>query len=858
MIFVVALIMGLPAIRGGFVGGDDHRLILNHVLVSRPSLDHAIQLFGIVHRDLYQPLPLLSFQAEFAIGHRFGWFDQGIEGGEWFFHLNNILLHAANAILVWFVVRMLHLGVLSKKSGDTTKDRLKTTQDQRSSSMIATIAALLFTVHPMQSEVVAWLNGRMMLMSTLFGLASLLAFHRWINLDPKTSAKWWRSSAGWAIITVLLVLFCTISKVRIGLPLLLGIVLLTQRRIWNRRGWFLLTICSVVVGIFVLVNIQATSDAKLFSSAAEYLKGPRIIRVLLALDHYIRHLIWPVGLSSFYPTPLEVFWSDRETWIASIVVLPVLLFWGLACIRYRIALCSILWVGGTIAATLPIVPARNILAADRYMYLPIIGLVWLIATMLVQAYSRWIAATQRPLLRFALWFIGGGLLMVMIGMCWHIESFYENPLRKTLRITQVFPEVPHVWERLGWAYHNLERYDEALECAQKELRQDNQNARSSAYQLIGMTALKRGEADQAITYLQKAIETDPKDSGGKYRLGLVYQELGQIEQAIIYYEQAIESAPGNNPTINRLAGLYRELQRLDVARNFYHRALENNPYDVDAIMGLVELDIFLQTPESYRNALSRLESMLKWMPDNIDAQVNLGVVYNSLNKPDQASAMYQSVLAIHPLHVTASMNLAQLYQSTGHTQQVSDLYRNAIQGGLQSQKQAMAIHDYYMKGGDVSSMLRLWELMKQQFPQSSWPQTFSVLANALSGNLQQTKEEYTALSEENLSQPTGQMVSVYIALIEKRYDDARLNVEMLCSAKEAGRDARQFLLNALETFDQQHSGVVWTYCLTTRLLIAQSNLEAARAFIQLCDRFCDDDTCRKYIQQLRQSIADQP
>lgn len=790
LIFIVALVMGLPTIRGGFVGGDDHRLVLNHVLVNHPSLKHAIQLFGIVHRDLYQPLPLLSFQAEFALGNLFGMFDQGIEGASWFFHLNNVLLHAANAILVWFVVRMLHLGLLSKRSGNTSKENMQAVQDQHSSWTIATIAAILFAVHPMQTEVVAWLNGRMILMSTLFGLASLLTFHQWMNLKPSSTVKRRGRSMGWAIATLILVLFCMISKVRIGLPVLLGIVMLTQHRLWNRRVWTLWFFCSVVVGIFVLINVQATSEAKLFSNAEVYLQGPRIVRVLLALDHYIRHLIWPVGLASFYPTPLEVYWSDRATWIAAMVAIPVLLFWGWACIRYRLAMWSALWFWSTIAATLPVIPARNILAADRYMYLPVIGLFWLTATMLYLAYQRWIIPMHRSQLRYGLWFIGVGLVAVMIGMCWHIASFYENSLQQTKRRAQIFPNVPHVWERLGWAYHNLGRYDEALECAQKELRQDNRDARSSAYQLIGMTALNRGEVDQAIAYLQKAIETDPNNKKGKYRIACAYHELGQYEKAIIYYRQAIESAPGNNPTINLLAGLYRELHRNDEARRLYEQSLDNNPYDVTATMGLAELDINLHTPESYREALTRLESLLDWMPENIDARVNLGVVYNGLHEPDQAMAAYQSVLAIDPRHETASMNLAQLYLAGGRVQQAMDLFQGVMKGGLQPQQQAM--------------------------------------------------------------------VSVILAMMEKRYDDARLNVEKLCSFGEVGREARRYLLSALETWDGLQPGVVWTYCLSTKLLIAEGNIEAARAFIQLCERFCNEGSCKEYIQQLQQSLAHKP
>src|SRR3990172_7334055 len=104
-VVLAAVVMGLPTLRGGFVGGDDHRLVLNHILVNHPSLAHAVQLFTIVHRDLYQPLPLLTFSGEFALANLFGLFESGVEGGAWLFHPTNVLLHAFNTILVWLTVR---------------------------------------------------------------------------------------------------------------------------------------------------------------------------------------------------------------------------------------------------------------------------------------------------------------------------------------------------------------------------------------------------------------------------------------------------------------------------------------------------------------------------------------------------------------------------------------------------------------------------------------------------------------------------------------------------------------------------------------------------------------------------------
>lgn len=215
-IALAAVVMGLPTLSGSFVGGDDHRLALNHVLVNHPSLAHAVELFTIWHRDLYQPLPLLSFQAEFAIANTLGLFDEGLDGGQWLFHLTNILLHAANSVLVWFVIVSLH----ERLGSNASQKKPGQAQSASRPAIVATITALLFAVHPFQTEVVAWTNGRMMLMSTLFGLLSLLAFAAWLD----------RGRPRDAILTVVWVLLSGLSKVRLGLVVLLVIVALARRR----------------------------------------------------------------------------------------------------------------------------------------------------------------------------------------------------------------------------------------------------------------------------------------------------------------------------------------------------------------------------------------------------------------------------------------------------------------------------------------------------------------------------------------------------------------------------------------------------------------------------------------------------
>jgi len=401
VVTLAAVVMGFPTVRGGFVGGDDHRLALDHVLVNRPSLEHASELFAITHRDLYQPLPLLSFSAEFLICDGLGLTRGGPERFAWFFHLNNVWLHAINAVLVCFVVAMLQrrIGRSDGPRDGPPRRALFRNRGRRVPGLdpVPTIAALIFAVHPVNTEVVAWVNGRMMLLSTLFGLLSLLALDAWLggtrneskDVDAEDDGRA-KPQRYWLVpVIIVLTLFCAISKIRIGLPVLMVIVVWAGRdRLFAMRFLPVWLICSAITAIFVVINVQATAAAELFAGGSEHLQGPRAIRVLSALAFYFTHYLYPVGLASYYPTPPVVSWSDATTWHSVLIVLPALAVLGFASWRSRAWRLGVLWFFATMAATLPFMPARNVLAADRYMYLPIIGLLWPTAVSLCELWGH--------------------------------------------------------------------------------------------------------------------------------------------------------------------------------------------------------------------------------------------------------------------------------------------------------------------------------------------------------------------------------------------------------------------------------------------------------------------------------------
>lgn len=602
VIMAMGVLMALPALRGEFVGGDDHRLVVNHVLVNQPSFAHALELFRIAHRDLYQPLPLVSFQCEFAVGRWLGLFRNGANAGAWLFHLDNLLLHGFNAVLVGLLV--LTIARLRIRHKSVPSNYIQ------NALLAATVAGILFATHPFQAEVASWINGRMMLLSTLFALGAALVFLRYEE----------GGRIRWAILALVCAILSCLSKVRAPLPFLLIIVTVAAGFKLNRRFYATwVPVCLVVAG-FVVVNLQTTADAALFAGGSEKLHGSRAVRVLLALGFYFQHLVYPVGLCSYYPTPTVASWLSPQTLFAVAIVFAFALMLGWVAWRFPTCRFAIAWCAFAIGDTLPFFPARNVLAADRYMYLPMVGVAWCIAEIIVrQVGSHAHAANDEA--RFAkrsllARMLGYAVVVTFIATGWRIADAYTTPLKKTLRTATLFPNTPRVWQRVGWCYERSGNHELAIQAARRELKHDDANVQSGALQLWGMALIHEGKVKRGLSKLYEAVERDPGSSEPKQKLGMAFDELGRFKEALPYYEQAVADAPGDNPTLKRLAMLYRRFGRLDEARVRYEQVLRNNPFDPEAVIGLTELDIERATTESYNDAETRLTKLLRDLPGN--------------------------------------------------------------------------------------------------------------------------------------------------------------------------------------------------------------------------------------------------
>lgn len=862
VVAVAAIATGLPTLRGTFVGADDHRLVLNHVLVNHPSWEHAWQLLTIIHRDLYQPIPLLSFSAEFAIAQRLNLFRAGLESGAWFFHLTNVLIHTANSLFVWILILGFErrrretlpgsagsvdgTNKLTSQSTNPNDPRHSKSPALRAYWLIATIAAVIFAVHPFQMEVIAWVNGRMMLLAILFALASLLSMNRWLDGHRKR----------WLAATILCAALSAMSKARVEVPALFILLAWGQRQRLDWKFWLAWVPATAATAAVAIINRHATEEAGLFSSAAAELQGSALARSVVALAWYLWHFLLPVGLSPWYPAPPRVDWLDGRTLVSvSIIISPLLaIAWSLR--RNRSVSVRLAWFFVGIASTLPIILPRNLLAADRYMYLPIIGLAWSLGAIATWAYQRFATTNRAAFARPVAAATSLAVVFALIGVSWKVATHYESFVAKARRIALLFGEEPRVWERLSWGYYNEKNYADAVDSAKKALNNGGGPAvECGAWQVIALCAKDVGNLDEAMAMLRRAIETDPASHFAHFRMGLLLDELGRPDEALAQLQEAQRCAPNFNPGWLQLAALLRKLNRIEEADHAYQKALTNNPYEAPAILGSVELDLLRGDKQSLEKAERRLRELLAWMPENTIAWTHLGTVLQSAGRSGEALAAYDQALTIDANCSTALLNAWHILFAAGDDANAGLLFDRLLEVGLLSLDEAYSIHDALLARRRFGDMQRLWYEAVRMHPKLIGVRDMQRWTQLLVSPELASGEGSVPASMDLWENPAFQACRAYNYLLAGRTDIAHESVVKLTKVPgPSGKAMRQRFLNSLEIFDAFRPGFPATFWLVGELSWADGNLEAVRAAADMIDSTCRTDECQSMAQSLRSRL----
>ena len=589
LIAVLTFLVFLPALRNEFVRWDDHEYVYENLFIRSLNAKLIKSAFLTFKVSNWHPLTWISHAIDYSLwglnpfGH----------------HLTNIFLHALNTFLVTLLVMVLleagHLFSLNRQDharlrGDTGK------HSDKHALIAAAATGLLFGLHPLHVESVAWISERKDLLCAFFFLLSLMAFVKYVRNKSMSSVtgKTPRPAPAGRYYFFALGLFALalLSKpMAITLPLVL--LILEWYPFGRIRSWK--TFCHAVlekIPFFILSFVSGflTILAQKGEGAMKLMEFmPLSIRLFVAAKSVIAYLwkmLLPLHLTPLYPYPRHI--SLLSFGYLSAIVLLV----GMTAICVLIARKRPLWLGCWSYYLITLFPVLGIVQvgvqsmADRYTYLPSLG-PFLIAGLIAGG----IYEKMTELKRLNIIVPVAGLVLAMailvslssatikqIGVWKNSISFWHYVIENGAS------EIPIPHNYLGMAYANQGQLDLAIAEYRTALHLADNYAGNyaEAHNNLGVAYAHKGQLDMAMAEYQAAIRLTPNYPEAHNNLGLVYASRGQLDLAMAEYKIALLQLPDFAPAHNNLGSIYFSEGLLDMAMKEYQAAVDLNPDSAEA------------------------------------------------------------------------------------------------------------------------------------------------------------------------------------------------------------------------------------------------------------------------------------
>jgi tetratricopeptide (TPR) repeat protein len=504
-----AFALYLPSLQQGFVNWDDFYYITANPHLGRFDLAYLQWSFTTWWVLNWHPLTWISYGIDHAVWGKdaFG------------FHLTNVLLHAANTFLVFALgQRLFRRETLS--TGATLAG--------------AAVVAALFAVHPLHVESVAWVSERKDMLYTIFTLLALLAYLRYTQAEPKARLLAYAATLG------LFALSALAKPMAVTFP---AVLLLLDAWPLGRLGDAAnRTRVAVVEKLpFVAISLGLTWLTVAAQQEGGALKTgelslfERLFVAVKALGFYLAKLVAPITLVPLYPleseiTPLR--WDYLLALLAVVAISTAAVVW-----RRRAPILAAGWAFylNTLLPVLGIVQVGAQAAADRYMYLPILGPLAIVGA---AAATVWDA---RPALRGALAAIAA-LVMVALGARTIVQiGVWRDSITLWEHVLAVYPGSVTAHYNLGTAFLEHDDFRKSEEWLRRAIELDPQHA--MALEKLGDLAGTRGSPNSALRYYLTAIEASPTSALPHYKVARVYEHLRESESARRHYEAFLELAP---------------------------------------------------------------------------------------------------------------------------------------------------------------------------------------------------------------------------------------------------------------------------------------------------------------------------
>jgi tetratricopeptide (TPR) repeat protein len=526
-------------------------------------------------------------------------------------HVTNLFLHIVDSLLL--------LGVLWRMSGAFGR---------------SAFVAALFAFHPVHVESVAWIAERKDVLSTFFWMLGL-----WAYVDYVRTGRW----RSYALVVVSLALGLMSKPMVVTFPfalLLLDYWPLT--RPIERRLLIEKLPLFALVAVSSVVTFLAQSRGGAVSALAALPLPLRLANAVTAYFGYIEKTLWPAGLSVFYPYSREI----GVRLAAALVVLLAITAFTITQRSHRYLVVGWLWFLGTLVPVIGLVQVGLQSMADRYTYIPAIGLFVMIAW----GVPELLRAVPKP--RVTL--IGASAaIIVALAIVAHAQvQYWRDSLTLWTHALQVTPGDSHVETALGSVLAEQGKTAEAAALYAAALQSDPQFA--EAHNKLGVVLADQHRTADAIPHYEAALRIKPSLPEAHYNLGNALTAQGRFDEAIAQYRDAIRLRPDDPAAHSALGSVLDDQGHVDQAIAEYRQALRINPMFADAHNNL---GTALARQGNADGAIAEFLEALRINPNQADAHYNVALMLNTTGRKNEAVQHLREALRLRPTHQGARQAL---------------------------------------------------------------------------------------------------------------------------------------------------------------------------------------------------------
>ncbi len=591
---ILTFLFYLPVLRHEFVAWDDQVFIFDNPQLK--ALNPAFFHWMWTNTDTgnWIPLSWLSLALDYQIA---GW-------SPWIYHLDNLILHTLNTMLVFFI--SLRILQHSGKNPDSVSPKLEspTLGTPPWALTAAALTSLLFGLHPIHVESVAWAAERRDVLCAFFFLLSLIFYLKGYShpIPGTPGSKENNSRKRKMAASLLFFIAALLSKaMAVTLPLVLLILDIWPLRrfrqglkklIAEKTTYFAASI--LVGGVTYLAQSRAGAMVAMVNLPLDF----RVMNAFHSIDFYLMKFILPVGLGPYYPlaSGYQAF-SLVNVGGALIVISITFACWFFHSLQ---PFCLSAWFYFliTLAPVLGLLQIGLQASADRYTYLPSLGIFLLVSA----ALTYWLKTKLKTLALLGL------VLSLALGLCTlHQLSIWNNSIALWESTVSLFPDSPLPHANLARAYAIAGRADDALNEFEKasaypppdahmhmemgavyisknsvdeaigEFRQSQglygQNVPSELYLYLWFSYERKDDQKNALDSIQKAIQVDPDFTEAYSDLGITYWNLKNFNEAEKAFQTACSLDPTHPDYLDSLGSFYFKTGRMDAATACFNKGI---------------------------------------------------------------------------------------------------------------------------------------------------------------------------------------------------------------------------------------------------------------------------------------------